>query len=136
MLTLSSCTFQYWHLEDRHTEISCLSLCTLCFEIGHFPDIFKEAHVTALWKRAGLKSNPSMYVLIALLPTLARAAEAIIQNRPSGHFTEKNLISERQAAYLKGDSTTQQLINIINLITKSWTKGWDPGIFFLCLRRF
>ena len=74
-----------------------------CFEIGHFPDIFKVAHVTALWKRAGLKSDPAMYRLIALLPTLAKAAESIIHNRLSGYFTEHNLISDRQAAYLKGD---------------------------------
>ena len=29
-----------------------------CFEIGNFPDIFEVAHVTALWKRAGLKCDP------------------------------------------------------------------------------
>ena len=51
-----------------------------CFEIGHFPDIFKVAHVTALWKRAGLKSDPAMYRPITLLPTLAKAAESIIHN--------------------------------------------------------
>ena len=71
-----------------------------------------------------------MYRPIALLPTLAKAAEAIMHNRLSGHFTENNLISERQAAYLKGDSTIQQLLYIINLIRKSWTKGCiTQGIF-------
>ena len=101
-----------------------------CFEIGHFPDIFKIAHVTALWKKAGLKSDPAMYRPIALLPTLAKAAESIMHNRLSGHLTENSLISERQAAYLKGDSTIQQLLYIINLIRKSWTKGCiTQGIF-------
>ena len=101
-----------------------------CFEIGHFPDIFKIAHVTAIWKRSGLKSDPSMYRPIALLPTLSRAAEAIIHNRLSSHFTENNIITERQAAYVKGDSTIQQLLYIINLIRKSWTKGCiTQGIF-------
>jgi hypothetical protein len=94
-----------------------------CFEIGHFPDIFKISHVTALWKRSGLKSDPSMYRPIALLPTLSRAAEAIIHNRLSAHLTENNIITERQSAYVKGDSTIQQLLYIINLIRKSWTKG-------------
>ena len=101
-----------------------------CFEIGHFPDIFKVAHVTALWKRSGLKSDPSMYRPIALLPTLSRAAEAIIHNRLSAHLSENNIITERQAAYVKGDSTIQQLLYIINLIRKSWTKGCiTQGIF-------
>ena len=41
---------------------------------------------------------------IALLPTLplAKAAEAIMHDRLSGHITDNNLISDRQAAYLKG----------------------------------
>ena len=69
-----------------------------CFEVGYFPDIFKIAHVTALWKRSGLKSDPLMYRPIALLPTLSKAAEAIIHNRLLGHFTENNVITERQAA--------------------------------------
>ena len=34
-----------------------------CLEIGHFPDIFKIAHVPTLWKRSGLKSKPEMYNL-------------------------------------------------------------------------
>ena len=71
-----------------------------------------------------------MYRPIALLPTLAKAAEAIIHNRLSGHLTDNKLISDRQAAYLKGDSTIQQLLYIINLIRKSWTKGCiTQGIF-------
>ena len=72
-----------------------------------------------------------MYRRIALLPTLAKAAENIMHNRLSGHFTENNLISERQAAYLKGDSTIQQLLYIINLIRKSWTKGCITEGMFL-----
>ena len=39
-------------------------------------------------------------------------------------------LTERQAAYLKGDSTIQQLLYIINLIRKSWSKGCiTQGIF-------
>ena len=101
-----------------------------CFEIGHFPDVFKIAHVTALWKRSGLKSDPSMYRPIALLPTLSKAAEAIIHNRLSSHFIDHNIITEKQAAYVKGDSTIQQLLYIVNLIRQSWTKGCiTQGIF-------
>jgi hypothetical protein len=114
------------------TPISfCLSrVFNNCFEIGYFPEVFKIAHVTALWKRSGLKSDPSMYRPIALLPTLSKAAESIIHNRLSSHFLENNIITSRQAAYVKGDSTTHQLLYIVNLIRKSWTKGCiTQGIF-------
>ena len=36
---------------------------------------------------------------------------------------ENNIISELQAAYLKGDSTTQQLLYIVHQIRKSWQSG-------------
>ena len=40
------------------------------FREGHFPDVFKIAHITAIWKQKGLKSSKQSYRLICLLPTL------------------------------------------------------------------
>ena len=39
------------------------------------------------------------------------------------HLNDNDIITDRQAAYLKGDSTVQQLLYIIHLIKDSWTKG-------------
>ena len=39
------------------------------------------------------------------------------------HLNDNNIINERQAAYLKGDSTVQQLLYIVHNIKKSWSKG-------------
>ena len=87
-------------------------------------------HRECFRKRSGLKSDPNMYWLIALLTTLSKAAESIIHNRLSSHFIENNIITSRQATYVKGDSTIHQLLYIINLIRKSWTKGCiTQGIF-------
>ena len=100
------------------------------FKIGHFPDIFKIAQVTALYKRAGLKSSKLQYRPISLLPTLSKVMESIIHERLLEHFNKNNIISERQAAYLKGDSTIQQLLFIVHFIRTSWTKGkMTQGIF-------
>ena len=93
------------------------------FENGHFPEIFKIGHITALYKGKGLKSDKENYRGIHLLPTLSKIAESIIHARLLRHFLENNIISERQAAYIKGDSTTQQLLYIVNFIKTSWTKG-------------
>ena len=48
------------------------------FEVGHFPDIFKVAQVTALYKRSGLKTSKLQYRPISLLPTLSKVMESII----------------------------------------------------------
>ena len=77
-----------------------------------------------------MKSDPSMYRPIALLPTLSKCMESIIHKRLLDHFCDNNIISERQAAYLKGDSTVQQILYIVNLIRTSWTKGdITQGVF-------
>ena len=98
---------------------------------------FKIAHVTALWKHTGLKSDPNMYRPIALLSTLSKSAGSIIHNRLSSHFIENNIITSRQAAYVKGDSTIHQLLYIVNLIRKSWTKAmFNSRNIYRCFVRF
>ena len=100
------------------------------FEIGHFPSVWKMSHVTAIYKFKGQKSDKTNYRPISLLPTLSKLAESIIHKRLLGHCTEFNIISERQAAYLKGDSTIHQLLYIVDKIKKEWTKSnITHGIF-------
>ena len=49
--------------------------------------------------------------------------ESVIHNRLLSHFEENNIISVRQAAYMKGDSTTNQLLYIVHQIRSAWQKG-------------
>ena len=100
------------------------------FEIGHFPDVFKLAHITAIWKQKGLKSSKLFYRPISLLPTLSKIYESVMHNRLLSHCTENNIISERQAAYIKGDSTVNQLLYLVHTIRTAWTnKNTSHGIF-------
>ena len=115
------------------TPIS-FSLSTLfnnMFSVGIFPEVFKIAHVTAVWKRVGSKTSKSQYRPISLLPTLSKLCESIIHNRLLSHFTDNNIISDRQAAYLKGDSTINQLIYLVHTIRLAWTKGKVTQALFL-----
>jgi hypothetical protein len=101
-------------------------LCKLfnnMFEEGFYPDIFKLGHITAIWKQKGLKSSKLFYRPICLLPTLSKVCESVIHNRLLSHITENNLVTDRQAAYLKGDSTTNQLLYIVHLIRSAWATG-------------
>ena len=54
------------------------------------------------------------------MPVETKVIEAIIHERLPEHCISKNLISERQAAYLKGDSTISQLISIVHYIRSCW----------------
>ena len=91
------------------------------FDIGHFPDVFKLAHITVIWKQKGLKSSKLFYSPISLLPTLSKIYESVMHNRLLSHCTENNIISEIQAVYIKGDSTVNQLLYLVHTIRTAWT---------------
>ena len=93
------------------------------FEHGHFPHNFKLAHVTSIWKQKGVKSSKQFYRPISLLPTLSKCVESIIHSRLLSHFTENNIISDKQAAYMRGDSTTNQLLYLVHQIRSAWHRG-------------
>ena len=59
---------------------------------------------------------------ISILPTLSKICESIIHHRLLGHLLDNQIITEKQAAYLPKDSTTNQLLYIIHQIKLSWTK--------------
>ena len=122
---LSYCGVPGKFLSLISTPIS-FSLCKLfnaMFEHGHFPSNFKLAHVTSIWKQKGVKSSKHFYRPISLLPTLSKCVESIIHNRLLSHFTENNIISDKQAAYMRGDSTTNQLLYLVHQIRSAWHRG-------------
>jgi hypothetical protein len=93
------------------------------FEVGLFPDQWKISHVTSIFKRKGLKSDKVNYRPISLLPTLSKICESVMHNRLLSHCMENELITPKQAAYIKGDSTINQLLYIVNKIKQSWTRN-------------
>ena len=50
------------------------------------------------------------------------------------HCIENDVISIKQAAYLKGDSTVNKFLYIVDKIKKSWTKGDIIHSIFLDVR--
>ena len=90
------------------------------FEIGHFPELWKIAHITAIFKNSGPKTCKSSYRPISILPTISKVFESVLHDRLVKHCIENNVISEKQAAYLKGDSTVSQLLYMVHNIRKSW----------------
>ena len=94
------------------------------FEIGHFPTLWKIAHITAIYKRSGLKTSKINYRPISILPTLSKIFESVMHDRLLVHCMENSIITEKQTAYLKGDSTTHQLLYIVHSIRTNWAKSF------------
>ena len=100
------------------------------FEIGYFPEMWKISHITPIYKRSGPKSCKTSYRPISLLPTISKCFESVMHDRLLKHCLENNVISEKQAAYLRGDSTVSQLLYIVHKIRKNWSeKNMTHGLF-------
>ena len=93
------------------------------FEQGLYPAIWKLSHVAPIYKRANPKCKKNNFRPIALLLTVSKICEAVLHSRLLEHCLQNNVISERQAAYLKGDSTTNQLLYIVHQIRLAWGKS-------------
>ena len=121
---------QFLQLISSQISYSLSKLFNNLFEIGHFPEIWKLAHITAVYKRSGPKNSKTSFRPISILPTLSKVCESIIHDRLLKHCIENNIITERQAAYLQGDSTISQLVYIIHQIKSSWGQSKiSQGVF-------
>lgn len=101
------------------------------FSIGHFPSVWKIGQVTPVYKRNGSKVDKNNYRPISILPSLSKVYESIIHARLLDHCSDHDIISHRQAAYLKGDSTITQLIYLVHKIKMSWGEGKITQCAFL-----
>ena len=121
---------KFVHMISTPISFSLSRLFNNLFEIGHFPNVWKIAHITAVYKRSGPKTDKSNFRPISILPTLSKICESVMHDRLLKHCLENNVISEKQAAYLKGDSTVSQLLYIVHNIRKSWgEKKVMQGLF-------
>ena len=98
-------------------------LLNAIFSSGVYPRSFKMANIKPIWKGKGSKTEKSNFRPISILPTLSKCAEAVMHKRIIDHLTENNIISDKQAAYLRGDSTTLQLSFITHKIRQAWAEG-------------
>ena len=85
------------------------------FHTGVYPNIWKLAHITPIFK-SKVKSDKINYRPISILPTLSKIAESVIHKRLLDHLISNKIITKFQAAYIPSDSTAQQLLSMIHQI--------------------
>jgi len=117
-------------------------------QTGIYPDIWKQANVTPIHKKNS-KQLISNYRPISLLPICSKIFEKIIFKQLYGFLTTNNLITKKQSGFRPGDSTTNQLLDLIDTIhqsfdandslevravfmdiSKAFDKVWHKGLIF------
>ena len=91
-------------------------------ETGQFPDSWKVARVTPIFKD-GEKTNKSTYRPISVLPVISRLFEKLVTDQPYKHMNENGQFSNDQSGFLRLRSTVTCLLKN----TEDWHNGLDLG---------
>ena len=78
-----------------------------------YPDMWKLANVIPIFKK-GYKQLIRNYRPISLLPICGKMFEKIIFNNLYNHLITHHLITKQQSGFRHGDSTTNQLIDLVS----------------------
>ena len=84
-----------------------------------YPDAWKLANITPIFKK-GNKQLVSNYRPISLLPICGKILEKIIFNQMYSYLQANGLISRNQSGFRPGDSTTNQLLYLVNELHKAF----------------
>ena len=86
---------------------------------GRYPDMWKVSNVTPVFKKQN-KQLIKNYRPISLLPICGKILEKIIFNHLYTYLTSNNLITKNQAGFRPGDSTTNQLLDLVDTKHRSF----------------
>lgn len=92
-------------------------------ETGQFPLAWKKANITAIWKNKGLKSDPTNYRPISVLPVLGRMFEKVCTNQLQAYSTVQNVIPDQQFGFRPKSNCETALLTA----TDTWKKAIDDG---------
>ena len=86
---------------------------------GIYPNVWKLANVTPIHKKNS-KQEINNYRPISLLPICGKLFEKIVFNHLYSFLNTNNLITKNQSGFRPGDSTINQLLDLIDTIHKSF----------------
>ena len=100
------------------------------FELGDFPSSFKKAKVIPIHKK-GSTNKVENYRPISLLSNLSKVFEKLMYIRINNFMCKNDLFYPFQFGFRKGHSTTDAIINCINMIRmENGVNNYVIGIFF------
>ena len=99
-----------------------------------FPDIWKEAIVTPLFK-SGQRDDPNNYRPISVLSTISKVLERCVHDQLYSYLSVNNLLNDRQSGFRKGHSTSTCLVDFLDNIYREVDEGGACGVLFLDLSK-
>jgi len=116
------------HLKHIIKDKSCLKnfvyIANVCFDLGHWPNHFKESKMIVIPKPNKSSYNSlKSFRPIVLLNTLSKLIEKVIGERLQFQVISNNFIHQSQLGGLKLKSTTDTGITLMHFICTGWVKN-------------
>ncbi len=103
-------------------------------ESGSVPSLWKFAHIVPIYKK-GNRSDPSNYRPVSLICDIVKGLEDPMCSVIRSHCLRNRLLSPEQFGFLSGRSTTGQLIDSFDIVTKALDEGLCVDIVYLDLSK-
>ncbi len=118
-------------------EVVCEPLAkiyTATLKTGIFPLIWRDANVTAIFKK-GDKKEPGNYRPVSLTCITCKIMESIIRDGIIDHMKRQKLFSKRQFGFINGRSTTLQLLHVLDKWTEIIDRGGSIKVAYMDFRK-
>jgi hypothetical protein len=109
-------------------------LTNLCFNTGTFPYLLKRSTVTPVYK-SGNRDDANSYRPIAVLTSISKIIEKLLNSRIVSYLTKYNILSSSQYGFRRGISTQDAITELTSIITKEVDKGNKCLTVFLDLKK-
>ena len=109
-------------------------ICNLSLYSSQFPDNWKRAKVTPIYK-TGDKSDVSNYRPISVLPITSKIIERAVHEQLYNYISSTNNLSSAQSGFRSNHSTTTTLLDVQDFILKNMDEGYATGAIFLDLKK-
>jgi hypothetical protein len=97
--------------------------------MSYFPDEWKKAHVYPVFKKSD-PSYPGNYRPISLQSCIGKQMKRCVHKYVYNFIVQNNILSPYQSGFVKGASTTNQLLYIYNDICKALDEGKEIRMVF------
>ncbi|CAF0882048.1 unnamed protein product [Didymodactylos carnosus] len=101
-------------------------ICNYSLSSGVFPERWKIGLIHPLFKD-GDTTLPTNYRPITLLPSMSKILERLVYNKLYEHLKKHDLLTPLQSGFIQGDSTTNQLVDLVHEIGENLAKGRFPA---------
>lgn len=101
----------------------------------HYPDSWKKAKIIVFNKPGKDKTQPQNYRPISLLNSLSKILEKVILKRLVTQTKKLHIPRHEQFGFRNQHSTTQQLLRLVENVTKGFNGGATTGTVFLDIEK-